>query len=112
GVTLKNLSSYFLTFFNIFYWASSYKILLLHPNINVNIKNNAGDTPLHQLCKNNHYGIILIVKELLKMESIDIHVKNNQHLSPITVAREYNYYEIEAILTTAEKNSDYENSLS
>jgi hypothetical protein len=25
GVTLKNLSSYFLTFFNIFYWASSYE---------------------------------------------------------------------------------------
>jgi hypothetical protein len=52
------------------------------------------------------------VKELLKMGSIDIHARNNQRLSPITVAREYNHYEIEAILTAAEKSSNYENSLS
>lgn len=87
------------------------KILLLHPDINANVKNNTGDTPLHQLCKNSHYGTILIVKELLKMASIDINAKNYQHLSPAIIAREYNHYEIEAILTVAKKSGEYENNL-
>ncbi len=91
------------------------KILLLHPQINVNIKNNTGDTPLHIACKSNYYGIILIVKELLKMRSVNIFLKNNQHLSPLELAAEHNHYEIEALLKCIEKSSlnevDHENRM-
>lgn len=83
--------------------------LVLRKQDNLTENQQDGDTPLHQLCKKNHYAIILIVKELLKMSSIYINIENNQHLIPITVAREHNHHEIEAILTTIERSNKYEN---
>jgi hypothetical protein len=68
------------------------KALLLHPQVNVNIRNSAGDNPLHIACKSNHYGIVLVMEELLKMRSINIHLKKNQHLSPLELAAEYNHH--------------------
>lgn len=71
------------------------KLLLAHPNIDVNIQNDEG-TPLHYACEGRRG--TEIVKELLARPEIDINLKNEREETPLHYACEYDETEIVELL--------------
>lgn len=60
-------------------------------NININIRDNSGNTPLHLACKDSY---IEIVQYLLSRPKIDINSMNNSNNAPLHIAIEYKHFEI------------------
>jgi ankyrin repeat protein len=63
--------------------------LLKHPNINTNIQDNYGHTPLHYACGTNDR--VESVKLLLDDARVDINIKNNDGFTPLMYAANFGY---------------------
>lgn len=75
------------------------EFLLKHPNIDVNIKDDVGNTPLHYAVKHNklHY-----VKKLVKHKNININSKNKVGMSPFYFCTINYYPEMSKFLSSLE----------
>jgi ankyrin repeat protein len=66
-------------------------VLLVHPQININQKNNGGSTPLHRGCL---WGKVEVVKVLLRDSRVDINVVDGDGCTPLWWASYHGRVEI------------------
>ena len=67
------------------------KRLLAHPDINVNVRDRGGLTPISFGC---YYGQVSVVRELLKDPRVDITLEDNDGCTPLWNASCNGYYEV------------------
>ena len=84
------------------------KLLLAHPNINVNLKSNAEQTPLSFGCE---YDQVSVVRVLLKDPRVDITMDDNSGCTPLWCASHNgNYKVIEWLIASGRDLGDIENT--
>ena len=88
------------------------KLLLAHPDIDVNIQDTKGSTPLHRACQSNY---IEIAKLLLSRPEIDINSQDKDGENALTIVTKYdiniNINLVKLLLThpKIEMNLNYKN---
>ena len=63
----------------------------------INAKNDNGDTPLHETCRNKHTDVVTT----LINASADLNVKNNNSDTPLNIALKYDMTSVAKILREA-----------
>ena len=71
------------------------KLLLRYNQVNVNVKDKQGLTPLHYACSRNH---AKIVELLMQIPRIDCNVKDNKDWSPLNLATVENHDKVVQML--------------
>ena len=83
------------------------KLLLAHPNINVNLQSIDGQTPLSKGCEN---GKVSVVRVMLKDPRVDITLDDNDGRTPLWYAARDAYHEvIEWLIASARDLGDVKN---
>ena len=83
------------------------KLLLAHPDINVNLKNSAGETPILRGCRERCVSVVLL---LLKDPRVDITLDDNHGRTPLWLASGNGLQEvIERFIASGRNLGDVEN---